>query len=108
SSGPFGQLVLVWRTWHGTPNDPATPYDVWAAVGFDAGAKGPLFSAPRRVSSVAAPFGTGGGGDDFSFIASDDQFVHVGWGDSRTGATQVWYSRIPLVSFFGAGSPAPF
>ena len=105
SYGPFGQLVLVWRTWHGTPNSPTTPYDVWAAVGLDAGAKGTIFSAPRRVSSVAAPYGSGGGGDDFSFIISDDQFVHAAWGDSRSGATQVWYSRISLFDFFRFGLP---
>jgi len=99
SYGPSGQLVMVWRTWHGTPNNPATPYDVWAAVGRDQGVNGAVFGAPVRVSSVAAPYGTGGGGDDFSFIAADNQYVHVAWGDSRTGATQVWYSRRPLTSF---------
>ena len=104
SYGPLGQLVLVWRTWHGTPNSPTTPYDVWAAVGLD-GHNGAVFSAPRRVSSVAAPYGTGGGGDDFSFITSDHQFVHAAWGDSRSGATQVWYSRISLFDFFRSGLP---
>jgi hypothetical protein len=98
SYGPAGQLVLVWRSWHGTPNSPSTPYDVWAAVGRETGS-GPVFSAAKHVSSVAAPYGTGGGGDDFSVIISDNQYVHVGWGDSRTGATEVWYSRIPLSDF---------
>src|SRR5262249_33871979 len=43
SYGPAGQLVLVWRTWHGTPNNPSTPYDVWAAVGREKGTNGVLF-----------------------------------------------------------------
>lgn len=98
SYGPTGELVLVWRTWHGPPNLPTTPYDVWAALGREHGANGPVFSAPRRVSSADSPFG--GSGDDFSFVTVDRQFVHVGWGDSRNGATDVWYSRIPRVDFF--------
>lgn len=99
SYGPSGQLLLVWRNWHGTPNSPTTPYDVWAAVGSEHGGNGVVFSAPVRVSSASAPYGSGGGGDDFSFITGDNQYVHVAWGDSRSGATQVWYSRIPLNAF---------
>jgi hypothetical protein len=101
--GPSGQLVLVWRTWEGTPDLTTTPYDVWAAIGRAEGSNGAVFSSPLRVSSVAAPFGTGGGGDDFSYITADNRYIHVAWGDSRSGATQVWYSRIPLTAFRGEG-----
>jgi hypothetical protein len=48
-----------------------------------------------------APFGTGGGGDDFSQVPVDNQYVHVAGGDSRSGLTQVEYARIPLSPFKG-------
>lgn len=100
SFGPASQLVVVWRTAHGGPPTTA-PYDVWAAVGRDRGRRGAVFGAPVRVSSVAAPYPplSGGGGDDFSFVVADNRFVHVGWGDSRNGPTQVWYGRIGLGEF---------
>jgi hypothetical protein len=100
--GPSGQLALVWRTAHG--GSPATsPYDVWAAVGRDLGNNGAAFSAPVRVSSATGtyPPGSGGQGDDFSFVLADHKYIHVGWGDSRSGFTQVWYSRIPFPTFAG-------
>ncbi len=100
--GPSGQLALVWRTAHGGP--PATaPYDVWAAVGRDLGRRGPVFGPPVRVSSAtgAYPPGSNGQGDDFSFILADHAYVHVGWGDSRSGFTQTWYGRVPLSTFRG-------
>jgi hypothetical protein len=102
SYSPSGQLALAWRTYHGTPG--TAPYDVWAAVGRDQGANGASFSAPVRVTSVAAPYpplNPGGGGDDVSFILADNQYVHVGWGDSRNGRTEAWYGRISLPTFKG-------
>jgi hypothetical protein len=99
--GPTGQLALVWRTAHGSSIG-TSPYDVWAAVGRDRGEDdGAVFGAPVRVSSAAGTYPplSGGGGDDFSFIVADNRYVHVGWGDSRNGPTQVWYGRIPLSDF---------
>jgi hypothetical protein len=101
SFGPSGQLALVWRTWEGTPNLSTTPYDVFVAVGRDKGANGAVFTSPIELGAPAAPFGTGGGGDDFSQVQVDNQYVHVGWGDSRSGLTQVEYARIPLSAFKG-------
>lgn len=101
SFGPSGQLALVWRTWVGTPNDPATPYDVFVALGRDEGANGAVFSSPIELGSPAAPFGTGGGGDDFSQVQVDNQYVHAVWGDSRSGLTQVEYARVPITAFRG-------
>jgi hypothetical protein len=72
---------------------------VWVAVGRVDERNGAVFGTPVQLSSVAAPFGTGGGGDDLSYVICDDAFVHAAWGDSRSGATQVWYSRIPLKNF---------
>ena len=91
----------MWRTWEGTPNVATTPYDIFVAVGRDQGANGAVFSRPVELGSPAAPFGTGGGGDDFSQVQIDNQYVHVGWGDSRSGLTQVQHARIPLTTFRG-------
>jgi hypothetical protein len=101
SFGPSGQLALTWRSRH---PDQANAYDIWAPVGRDEGSNGPVFSAPVRVSSAAAPYpptNPTGGGDDFSFIVADQKYVHVGWGDSRSGKVQVWYGRIALPVFVG-------
>ena len=100
SFGTAGQLTLVWRTLHSHGR-----YDVWAATGQVRGQRGAVFGAPVRVSSAAGsypPLSKEGGGDDFSFIAADQQYVHVGWGDSRNGPTQLWYARIPLSNFDGS------
>lgn len=95
SYGPSGQLDLVWRTQYSDGS-----YDVWAAVGRHDDQNGARFSAPLKVSTKAAPYPAGYyGGDDFSFIIGDDQFVHLGWGDSRNGPTQAWYGRIPRTAF---------
>jgi hypothetical protein len=110
SYGPSGQLALVWRTLHSDHS-----YDVWAAVGRQEGQQGATFSAPLRVSRVAAPYpahcsGPGGifgpttcFGDDFSWITTDHQNAQVAWGDSRNvpadGGVQTWYARIPLTAF---------
>jgi hypothetical protein len=101
SYGPSGQLALVWRTWEGTPNLSTTPYDVFVAIGREQGTNGTVFSSPMELGSPAAPFGTGGGGDDFSQVQLDNQYVHAAWGDSRSGLTQVEYARIPLTAFKG-------
>jgi hypothetical protein len=115
SYSPSGQIALVWRTWHGSPN--TSPYDVWAAVGRAEGQNGAVFSAPMRVSSVAAaypsvpPLAYPGFGDDFSWVVATDKYVHVGWGDSRdaaaplNGGVQVWYGRIPINAFNGTREP---
>lgn len=99
SYGPTGELALVWRTHY-----PDGSYDVWAAMGRDEGQWGAVFSAPLKVSSAAAPYPASyQGGDDFSFILPDRDYVHVAWGDSRDvavgGGVQIWYSRIALSTF---------
>jgi hypothetical protein len=95
SYGPSGQLAIVWRTNHSDKS-----YDIWSAIGRDDGQNAAVFSAPVRVSSAAAPYPPGYyGGDDFSFVIADKRYVHVGWGDSRSGSVQDWYGRIPLATF---------
>ena len=104
SYGPGGELLLVWRTWLGTPN--TAPYDVWAAVGHNQGRRGPVFSAPMQVSSVAGAYPPQyGAGDDFSWVIADQKFVDIGWGDARDLAVgagvQTWFARIPLTTLEG-------
>ncbi len=99
--GPAGQLALVWRTRYSDSS-----YDVWAAIASTETKKGATFSAPVRVSSVAAQYPPSGSlGDDFSFVIPDKKYVHVGWGDSRNvifgGGVQIWYARIPFSNFKG-------
>ena len=90
--GTSGSLALVWRTHYANGG-----YDVWSALGHVDGSNGAVFSAPIRVSSVAAPYPSGyAAGDDFSWIITDAHYAHVGWGDSRNGPVQLWYGRIPL------------
>jgi hypothetical protein len=101
SYGPRGQLALVWRTWNGSPN--SSPYDVWLALGRQ-GRQGAVFNAPQRVSSGTAPYPAGyTAGDDFSFVIATDEYVRVGWGDSRDVAygagVQLWIATIPQERF---------
>jgi hypothetical protein len=112
SYGPRGQIVLVWRTWLGPPNDAApgkpsmdktskTPYDVWAAVSTN----GHSFSTPLQIS-VPAPYPRGYTfGDDFSWVIADNHYVYIGWGDgrdiSRGGGTQTWFARVSYNAFKG-------
>ncbi len=108
SYGPHGQLLLVWRTWLGSPN--TAPYDVWLAVGRDQGRRGAVFGAPIRISSLSAAYPPGyTAGDDFSWVTADQKYIYVGWGDSRdaTGqfteaaGVQMWIARLPQKSFRG-------
>ena len=95
SYGASGQLALAWRTMHSDKS-----YDVWAAIARSGGPNGAVFGTPVRVSTVAAPYPNGYyGGDDYSFVSADKQYVHVGWGDSRSGNVQDWYARLPLTAF---------
>jgi hypothetical protein len=105
SYSPSGELALMWRTLYSDNS-----YDIWAATGRQEGNNGVVFTSPLRVSGAAAPYpahcSLGGFfgpttcfGDDFSWITIDHQYVHVAWGDSRNGAVQTWYGRIPLAAF---------
>jgi hypothetical protein len=104
---PYGQLLLVWRTWEGAPF--TAPYDVWLAVGQQS-RHGAIFSAPVRVSSASAAYpATYTAGDDFSWVTADRHEVLVGWGDSRNATgpfaedagVQLWIAQLPLKSFGG-------
>jgi hypothetical protein len=91
SYGPSGELVLVWRTWEGSPN--TAPYDVWLAIGRDQGRRGTVFRAPLRVSSEAGAYPPGyTAGDDFSWVIADQRNIYVGWGDARNADVSVSFS----------------
>jgi hypothetical protein len=110
SYGPHSQLVLVWRTWLGPPDDAApgrpstdstrfTPYDVWAAVSTN----GHTFSAPLQISPPARYPRLYTFGDDFSWVIADNHYVYIGWGDGRDiprgGGTQTWFARVSYNAF---------
>ena len=96
-------IALVWRTQNANGS-----YDIWAATGRVKGANGADFTTPVRVSSQSGTYPPSGGqGDDFSWVIADNQYLHVGWGDSRNEpaqGVQVWYSRIPTTAFLGRGN----
>lgn len=94
--GANGVLGVVWRTHH---------VHCFAAVSLDHGAS---FSMPLRFNKEAQPLGDSGPTSDYwSRIEIDEEFVHVGWADCRTGgALSVIYGRAPLGAF-KAMPPAP-
>lgn len=87
--GENGVLGVVWRTHH---------VHCYAAISHD---HGETFSCPLRFNAVAQPVGDSGTQSDYwSRIAIDDEYVHVGWADSRTGgALSAIYGRAPLSAF---------
>ncbi len=106
SYGPSGQLLLMWKSWQGTPG--TSPYNVWAAVGFDLGFRhAPFFSAPVSVSPTVGPYAPGAEDDDRSSVVATNKYVYVGWGNSLSlptaGGQQVWVSRVPIKAFFVKG-----
>ena len=103
SYGSNGELLLVWRTWLGTPTPPPTTF-------------GPRWGTPRPVAdrSSAHPCRSAallgrtpriGAGDDFSWVIADQKYVDIGWGDARNLAVgagvQTWFARIPLTTLEG-------
>jgi hypothetical protein len=84
-----GVLGVMWRTHH---------VHCFAAVSFDHGA---TFSQPLRFDKEAQPVGDSGTQSDYwSRIAIDEEYVHVGWADCRTGgALSAIYGRAPLTAF---------
>jgi hypothetical protein len=86
---PLGVLGVMWRTRHA---DGST--DVFVTVARDGLRR---FERPVRVNHATSPPPAGSElGDDFSHVTFDDAFVHVGWGDWRSGHMDAWYARLPL------------
>jgi hypothetical protein len=90
SYSPNGKIVVAWRVRYADAK-----YDVYIARGKHQGSNGAVFSAPVKVTSVAGAYPPGPTfGDDQTYVVSAQKDAYVGWGDSRTGATQIWVGRI--------------
>jgi hypothetical protein len=79
------------------------PFDVYAAISCDGGK---TWLLPVRVNAEASPAGPNGF-DDLSYIALDQNYAHLVWGDRRNvtkvknapsgmGGIQVYYGRVPF------------
>src|SRR5439155_345015 len=79
-------------------------YDFWAAISRDGGYS---FGAPVRIShALSAP--APDGGDDFSHVALDGDYLYAAWADMRTSPTgasgdvrSLYFGRVAL------GAPTP-
>jgi len=105
---PKGVLGVGYKTVYGTSVNNDT-YDYWSALSCDGGLS---FSSPVRISgnvSGAEP----AGGDDFSFVALDNNHLYAGWGDMRTSPTDptpasrsVFFGSVPVTTYANqSGSP---
>ena len=101
-----GVLAIMWRTSQPAagqeraagPGEPAQPYNVWAAISRDGGVS---FSAPLKVSSADSPAQQAqfSGGDDYSSVAVDGNYVYVAWADWRSKERDNYFRAIPLNAF---------
>jgi hypothetical protein len=101
---PGGVLGVGYKTEYGATCQPIAGcsggnYDFWAAISPDGGRS---FSAPVRLShALSSP--ESNGGDDFSFVALDDNYLYATWADMRqspdssaAGARTLYFARLPL------------
>lgn len=101
---PTGVLGVGYKTEYGASCAPVAgcsggSYDFWAAISRDGGSS---FGAPVRIShamSSAEP----GGGDDFSFVGLDKNYLYTTWADMRkspgsaaSGQRTLYFGRVPL------------
>jgi len=90
-----GDLALMWKANYGEGT-----YDVWSSASRDGGRTFKTVRVSHAVSPPANPERNNFGfGDDLSSIDVDDQFVHVVWGDRRSGFEGTWYGRVPLSAY---------
>ncbi|MBZ5585719.1 MAG: glycoside hydrolase [Acidobacteriia bacterium] len=92
---PRGDLGLMWKAVHADRS-----YDVWSSVSRDGGR---TFKTVRVSHAVSPPLilgrGNFGFGDDLSSLDLDDAYLHVVWGDNRSGFLGTWYGRVPLSAY---------
>jgi hypothetical protein len=92
---PKGDLALMWKANYGEGT-----YDVWSSASRDGGRTFKTVRVSHAVSPTRNPNRNNFGfGDDLSSIDIDDQFVHVVWGDNRSGFEATWYGRVPLSAY---------
>ena len=90
-----GDLVLIWKSVYADRS-----FDVWSSASRDGGS---VFKTLRVSHAVSPPYIPERGnflfGDDLSSLDVDDRYVHVVWGDNRSGFQATWYGRIPLDAY---------
>lgn len=90
-----GVLGLIWKA---TYDDRS--FDVWSAVSRDGGRSFKTVRVSHAVSPTYLPErGNFMFGDDLSSLDIDRQFLHVVWGDNRSGFQGTWYGRVPLSTY---------
>jgi len=90
-----GDLALIWKATY-----PDRSFDVWSSASRDGGS---VFKTVRVSHAVSPPYITERGnfpfGDDLSSLDVDDHYVHIVWGDNRSGFEGTWYGRVPLDAY---------
>jgi hypothetical protein len=104
---PTGVLGVGYKTVYG--NVAGGTYDYWAAISYDGGR---TFGGPIRMSHAISPSeGPGNnGGDDFTGIALDDNYLYAAWADERSksgGGLSLYFARVPLGSSPAATPSGP-
>jgi len=92
---PKGDLGIIWKQTY-----PDRSYDMWSSVSRDAGK---TFKTIRVSHAVSPTYNPERGnfmlGDDLSSVDLDGQYLHVVWGDNRSGFEGTWYGRVPLSAY---------
>ena len=97
--GPKGDLAVFWLK-QSRADYPAGGYDMWTSASRDGGLTFKTVRMSHAVSPVVSrERGNFLFGNDLSTMDIDDQYVHVVWGDNRTGFLGTWYGRIPLSAY---------
>ena len=73
---------------------------MWSSASLDGGRS---FKTVRVSHAVSPPTnlerGNFGFGDDLATVDVDGQYVHMVWGDNRSGFFGTWYGRVPLSAY---------
>jgi hypothetical protein len=103
---PKGDLALIWKAMYpggetyGPNSAKIGRFDVWSSLSRDGGK---VFKTVRVSHEVSPPYILERSnflfGDDLSSVDVDDQYVHVVWGDNRSGFQGTWYGRVPLGAY---------
>ncbi len=90
-----GDLALIWKASYADKS-----FDVWSSASRHGGS---TFRTVRVSHAVSPPYIPERGnflfGDDLSSLDIDDGYVHVVWGDDRSGFEATWYARVPLDAY---------
>jgi len=103
---PKGDLALIWKAMYaggervGTNSQMIGSFDLWSAVSRDGGS---VFRTVRVSHAVSPPYILERSnflfGDDLASVDVDDNYVHVVWGDNRSGFEGTWYGQVPLSAY---------